>query len=57
MPKAVEAPTGLSMKLMPSPMIATGIMRVHQSSREFILNIELSKSVFMFIFFLSFPVR
>jgi hypothetical protein len=54
MPKAVEAPIGLSMKLMPSPMIATGITSVHQNSGEFILNIELSKSVFMFIFFLFF---
>jgi hypothetical protein len=32
-------------------MIATGITRVHQNSGEFILNIEPSKSVSMFILF------
>src|SRR6516164_2200669 len=43
MPKAVEAPTGLSMELMPIPMIATGGTRVHQKSSEFLLKVELSK--------------
>ena len=51
--KAVEAPTGLSMKLMPIPMIATGITRVHQKSSEFLLKVELSKLVVAFICFLS----
>jgi hypothetical protein len=54
MPKAVEAPTGLSMKLMPIAMIATGIMRVHQKSSEFLLKVELSKFVVVSICF-SFP--
>jgi hypothetical protein len=49
MPKAVEAPTGLSMKLMPIPMIPTGITRVHQKSREFVLKVELSDLVVVFM--------
>ena len=57
MPKAAEAPTGLSMKLMPIAMIATGTTRVHQNSSEFLLNIELPKSAFMVIvLFALFPV-
>src|SRR5262252_5487584 len=48
MPKAVEAPTGLSMKLMPIAMIALGTRRVHQNSGEFFLNVEVSASVVMF---------
>ena len=56
MPKAVEAPTGLSMKLMPIPMIATGITRVHQKSSEFLLKVELSKLVVVFICFVFLPV-
>jgi hypothetical protein len=43
-PKAAEAPTGLSMKLMPIAMIATGTTSVHQNSNEFVLNTELRKS-------------
>src|SRR5215467_3364019 len=50
-PKAVEAPTGLRMKLMPIPMIATGITRVHQKSGEFLLKGELSKLGVAFICF------
>src|SRR5262245_30335964 len=53
MPKAVEAPTGLSMKLMPIPMIATGITRVHQKSSEFLLKVELLSLFVVFICFLS----
>ena len=54
MPKAVEAPTGLRMKLMPIPMIPTGITRVHQKSSEFLLKVELSKLVVrVHLFFLS----
>src|SRR5499425_2653064 len=59
MPKAVEAPTGLSMKLMPITMIPTGATRAHQKSSEFLLKVErakveLSKLVVGFIcFFLS----
>src|SRR5215470_13255701 len=56
MPKAVEAPTGLSMKLMPIPMIATDITRVHQKSSEFLLKVELSKLVVAFICFFFLPV-
>ena len=56
MPKAVEAPTGLSMKLMPIPMIPTGITRVHQKSSEFLLKVELSKLVVVFICFFFLPV-
>jgi hypothetical protein len=56
MPKAVEAPTGLSMKLMQIPMIATGITRVHQKSGEFLLKVELSKLVVVFICFFFLPV-
>src|SRR6516225_6545527 len=52
MPKAVDAPTGLSMKLMPIPMIPTGITRVHQKSSEFLLKVELSKLVVVFILLL-----
>ena len=55
MPKPVEAPTGLSMKLMPIPMIATGIRRVNQKSGEFLLKVELSKLVVVFICPLCFP--
>src|SRR5262245_49886967 len=51
MPKAVEAPTGLSMKLKPIPMIPTGITRVHQKSSEFLLKVELSKLVVVFMSF------
>src|SRR5215467_3969288 len=53
MPKAVEAPTGLSMKLMPIPMIATGITRVHQKSSEFLLKVELSSLLSCSFVFLS----
>ena len=53
-PKAAEAPTGLSMKLMPIAMIATGTTRVHQNSSEFLLNIELPKSAVMFIVLFAF---
>jgi hypothetical protein len=53
-PKPVEAPTGLSMKLMPSPIIATGIRRVHQNSGEFLLKVEPSKLVVVFICSLRF---
>src|SRR5262245_59074557 len=42
-PKAVEAPTGLSMKLIPITMIPTGATRAHQKSSEFLLEVELSK--------------
>src|SRR5215469_1975879 len=42
-PKADEAPTGLSMKLMPITMIPTGATRAHQKSIEFLLKVELSK--------------
>src|SRR5215813_10807652 len=49
MPKAVEAPTGLSMKLIPIAMIALGTKRVHQNSGEFFLNVEVSVPVVMFI--------
>src|SRR5215470_7219225 len=49
MPKAVEAPTGLSMKLMPITMIALGTKRVHQNSGEFFLNGEVFAPVVMFI--------
>ena len=56
MPKAVEAPTGLSMKLMPIPMIATGITRVHQKSSEFLRKVELSTLVVVFICFFLPPV-
>jgi hypothetical protein len=56
-PKPAEAPNGLSMKLTPTPMMAAGITRVHQNSGEFILTIELGNSAFIFIVFLSFPVR
>jgi hypothetical protein len=52
MPKPVEAPTGFSMKLMPSPIIAAGIRRVHQKSSEFLLKAGLSKLVVVFISFL-----
>ena len=41
MPKPAEAPTGLSMKLMPIAMIATGTTSVHQNSSEFFLNVGL----------------
>src|ERR1700730_504130 len=43
------------MKLMPIPMIATGITRVHQKSSEFLLKVELSKLVVVFICFLFLP--
>src|SRR5262245_29085680 len=56
MPKAVEAPTGLSMKLRPIPMMPTGITRVHQKSSEFLLKLELSKLVVVFICFLFLPL-
>src|SRR5262249_2854836 len=56
MPKAVEAPTGLSMKLIPIPMMPTGITRVHQKSSEFLLRVELSKLVVVFICFLFLPL-
>src|SRR5262249_48701531 len=49
MPKAVEATTGLSKKLMPSGMIAAGITRVPQNSRELLFKMELSEPVFVFI--------
>jgi hypothetical protein len=49
MPKAVEAPTGLSMKLMPIAMIALGTKRAHQNSGEFFLNVEVSVPVVIFI--------
>src|SRR6516164_788807 len=49
MPKAAEAPTGLSMKLMPIPMIPIGITRVHQKSSEFLLKVELSELVVVFM--------
>ena len=49
MPKPAEAPTGLSMKLMPSAMLAAGIARAHQKSGKFLFKIELSKFVFMVI--------
>src|SRR5215471_5086677 len=55
MPKAVEAPTGLSMKLMPIAMIAIGTKRVHQNSGELFLNVGASIPVVMFIS-LSSPV-
>src|SRR5215468_5842730 len=42
-PKAVDAPTGLSMKLMPITMIPTGATRAHQKSSEFLLKVELSE--------------
>ena len=41
MPKAVEAPTGLSMKLMPIPMIPSGITRVNQKTSEFFFKVDL----------------
>ena len=44
------------MKLMPIPMIATGITRVHQKSSEFLLDVELSKLVVVFICFFFLPV-
>src|SRR5262245_1886107 len=49
MPKAAEAPSGLSTKLMPIPMIPTGITRVHQNSSEVFLKVELSKLADVFI--------
>src|SRR6516165_8035598 len=52
-PKAVEAPTGLSMKLMPITMIPTGATRAHQKSSGFLLKVELSKLVVGFNVFLS----
>src|SRR5262245_14043430 len=54
MPKAAEAPTGLSMKLMPVPMIPTGITRVRQKRSEFVHKVELSKldAGFICFFFL-----
>src|SRR4029450_11106055 len=54
MAKPAEAPTGLSMKLMPIAMIATGTTSVHQNSSEFLLNIELPKSAFMFVVLFAF---
>src|SRR6516165_1887377 len=60
-PKAVEAPTGLSMKLMPMTMIPTGATRAHKKSSEFLLKVELSKVelsklVAVFICFSFLPV-
>ena len=49
MPKPVEAPTGLSMKFMPIPMIATGTRSTHQKSGESLFKVELSKFVVVFI--------
>src|SRR6516165_6956778 len=49
MPKAVEAPTGLSMKLIPIAMIALGTKRVHQNSGEFFFNVVVSAPVVIFI--------
>ena len=56
MPKPVEAPTGLIMKLMQITIMATGITRVHQKSREFLLKVELSKLVVVFISLVFPPV-
>ncbi len=56
MPNPVEAPTGLTMKLMPSPMIAAGITNVHQKSSEYLLKVGVLKFVVMLIRFLFLPV-
>jgi len=45
-----DAPTGLIMKLMPSPMIAAGTRKVNQNSSTFHFNTELFNSAFMLIF-------
>jgi len=44
------------MKLMPIPMIPIGITRVQQNSSEFLLKVELSKLVVVFICFFFLPV-
>src|SRR5262245_4359182 len=49
MPKAAEAPSGVSTNLRPIPMIPTGITRVHQNSSEVFLKVELSKRADGFI--------
>jgi hypothetical protein len=56
MPNAVEAPTGLSMKLMPIAMIALGTKIVHQNSGEFFFNVEVSVPVVIFIVHMVFLV-
>src|SRR6266436_6046066 len=53
----ISSTTVLSMKLMPITMIPTGTTSVHQNSSEFLLNIELSKPVFIFIVLLPFDSR
>ena len=55
MPNAVEAPTGLSRKLMPIPMILAGITTVHQKSSEVLLKVVLSKFVVVSICFFFLP--